>query len=271
MTASRLARLIAAGETDPVLAAVRDQPRLLRATVEHDGQGGWTPLHLAVAAGHTTLVEQLAAAGADLDTRTEDGRTALHVALERSPDLVATLRALGAPVDAASAAFLGDADRLARALDDGAPLTDPATDVHLLSWAATGDAPSSAGLLLERGADPDCGALHAAAAAGSSRVVALLLGAGADVDRRDRDTGRTPLHTAVTALGGRPVDGVAAVVTLLLEAGADVNATTYDGASALDITRVAEARRRAGSRNGSATGSDHDTLSRLLVDAGATH
>jgi ankyrin repeat protein len=271
MTAQRLARLVAAGDVDEVRAAVDAQPRLLTATVEREGQGGWTPLHLAVAAGHTALVEQLATAGADLAAQTEGGRTPLHVALERSPDLVAVLRRLGAPVDAASAAFLGDAGQLTRALDAGARPTDPATDADLLSWAAAGGSPATVQLLLDRGADPDCGALHAAAAAGSAPVVELLLQAGADADGWDRDTGRTPLHTAVAALASGPGDGATAVVTLLLEAGADVNATTSDGASALDIARVAGARRRAAATpDGLAGPPDHDALSTLLLAAGAT-
>ena len=277
MTAQRLARLIAAGDVDTIRDAVTSQPRLLTATVERNGQSGWTPLHLAVAAGHTALVEQLAAAGADLSARTESGRSPLQVALEHSPDLVAVLRRLGAPVDAASAAFLGDAEQLTSTLAAGARLTDPATDMDLLSWAAAGGSVATVQVLLDRGADPNGGALHAAAAAGAAPVVELLLQAGADVDGRDRDTGRTPLHTAVAALAAGageaagPGERVAEVVTVLLDAGADVNATTHDGASALDIARVAGARRRAGApRTGPAGESEHDSLSQLLVAAGAT-
>jgi ankyrin repeat protein len=268
MTAHRLARLVAAGEVAPVGEAVAAAPRLLAATVEHDGHSGWTPLHLAVAAGHAPVVELLVAAGADLAARTEDGRTPLHVALEHAPDLVPLLRGLGAPVDAASAAFLGDADQLTRSLDAGAPLTDPATGVDLLSWAAAGNSVGTVEVLLTRGADPDGGALHAAAAAGAAPVVERLLRAGADVDGRDGTTGRTPLHTAVAASSGGEVTEV---VTHLLAAGADVNATTYDGASALDITRVAGARRLAETAHRTPAGAPgHDALSRLLVSAGAT-
>ncbi|MCW2507775.1 MAG: Ankyrin repeat-containing protein [Modestobacter sp.] len=270
MTAQRLARLIAAGDADPVQNAVTAQPRLLTATVEHFGQSGWTPLHLAVAAGNADLVEQLVAAGADLAARTEGGRSPLHVALEHAPDLVALLRRLGAPVDAASAAFLGDVDQLSSALDAGAPLTDRATDVDLLNWAAAGGAVGTVQLLLDRGADPGQGSLHAAAAAAAAPVVALLLRAGADVDGRDPDTGRTPLHTAVAALGSRPGEDVTAVVTLLLDTGADVDATTNDGASALDIARVGGARRRAETGGAGPAAAAHDALSRLLVAAGAT-
>jgi ankyrin repeat protein len=274
MTAPRLARLIAAGDLDTVREAVATQPRLLTATVEHDGQSGWTPLHLAVAAGHTALVGELAAAGADLAAPTEGGRTPLHVALMSSPDLVVLLRRLGAPVDAASAAFLGDAGQLTRALDAGAPLTDAATDLDLLSWAASGGSAATVQVLLDRGADPDGGALHAAAAAGAVPVVELLLRAGADVDRRDRDTGRTPLHTAVGAAREADRDGAAvAVVRQLLDAGADIDAVTNDGASALDIARVSVARVSVARRRAASPGGPggHDELVELLITAGARH
>jgi hypothetical protein len=69
MTAQRLARLIAGGDVDGVRTAVRTAPRLLAATVVRNGQGGWTPLHLAVADR--------------------------QAALERSPDLVPVLVELG--------------------------------------------------------------------------------------------------------------------------------------------------------------------------------
>src|SRR5215211_1109260 len=108
MTAPRLARLIEAGDVDAVRTAVADNPRLLLRTVERSGQGGWTPLHVAVAEGREDVVRVLVAAGADLHAQTEHDRTPLHVALELAPQLVAVLRELGAPVDAASAAFLDD-------------------------------------------------------------------------------------------------------------------------------------------------------------------
>jgi ankyrin repeat protein len=264
MTAQRLSRLIADGDAPAVRRAVDAQPRLLSTPVERDGQGGWTPLHLAVAAGHRDVVSELVAAGADVTLRTEDGRTPLHVALRHSPDLVELLRELGAPLDAAAAAFLGDTGRLAGELDAGARLTDPETDVDLLTVGAFGGSVATVRLLLDRGADPDRGALHAASAAGRPEVVTVLLAAGARVDRRDPDTGRTALHAAVS--GERDGDDAAAVVRALLSAGADVDATTNDGASPLDICRVVAARRRAA---GQAPG--HDELADLLVAAGATH
>jgi ankyrin repeat protein len=267
MTAQRLSRLIADGDAPAVRSAVHAQPRLLSASVERDGQAGWTPLHLAVAAGRADVVSDLVAAGADVTAMTEAGRTPLHVALQHSPELVGLLRSLGAPVDAASAAYLGDTDRLAGELDAGAPLTPGAADVDLLTLAAHGGSVPAVRLLLERGADPDSGALHAAATAGRAEVVTVLLAAGASVDRRDPETGRTPLHAAVAAEPD-PGAGATAVVRELLAAGADVNATTNDGASPLDISRVSAARRRAGA---AAPAPRHDPLGDLLVAAGAVH
>ena len=264
MTAPRLGRLVADGDVEAVRAAVQDSPRLLSATVERDGQGGWTPLHLAVAEGHAEVVRLLVEAGADLSARTEHGRDPLHTALESTPDLVPLLRELGAPVDAASAAYLDDVERLDAELDGGAALTDPVTGVDLLTLAAAGGAAGTARALLDRGADADGGALHAAAARTHPELVRLLLAAGADVNRRDPDTGRSPLHAAVSA--GRGGDAPE-VVRELLDAGADVNATTADGASALDISRVAAARSR---REDAGQATVHDALADLLVARGAT-
>jgi ankyrin repeat protein len=263
MTAQRLGRLIAAGDLDAVRSAVGDNPGLLTRGVEREGQGGWTPLHLAVAEEQPKIVAVLVEAGADLTARTEHGLTPLHVALETAPDLVAQLREAGAPVDAPSAAYLDDVDQLTRELADGATLVDPLTGVDLLTWAARGGAAGTARLLLDRGADADGGALHAAAGRARVELVRLLLAAGADVDRRDPDTGRGPLHEAVAA---GPAGDAPEVVRALLDAGADVNATTSDGASALDISRVAAARSRR-SDAGRATG--HDALADLLVAHGA--
>jgi ankyrin repeat protein len=264
MTAQRLGRLIAAGDVDAVRTAVESTPRLLASTVERAGQGGWTPLHVAVAECQADVVRVLVAAGADLTVHTEHRRTPLHVALESCPDLVPLLIELGAVVDAPSAAYLDDVDQLAAHLDKGARLADPASGVDLLSWAAFGGAAAAAELLLERGADANGGALHAAATGGRLELVRLLLAAGADVDRRDPETGRAPLHAAVSA---GPGGDAPEIVRVLLTAGADVNATTNDGASALDISRVAAARHR---RNDAGQATGNDALADLLVAHGAT-
>ena len=114
MTAPRLAALILAGDTETVRTAVAEAPGLLTRTVERDGESGWTPLHLAVAAGRGDVVRLLVEAGADPSARTEHGRAPLHVALQHCPPLVAVLRALGAVDDAPSAAYLDDVAQLRR-------------------------------------------------------------------------------------------------------------------------------------------------------------
>jgi ankyrin repeat protein len=264
MTVQRLARLIAAGDVDAVRTAVQFSPGLLGRTVERDGQGGWTPLHLAVADAQPDVVRVLVDAGADLTARTDFNRTPLHTALELRPELVPLLRELGAEVDAPSAAYLGDVDQLARHLDGGIETGERTSGVDLLSWAAFGGATPTARLLLERGADADTGALHFAAGGARLDLVRLLLDAGADVNRRDPATGRTPLHAAVAA--GPAGDGPE-IVRVLLAAGADVKATTHDGASALDMSHVAAARHR---RHDAGRATGNDALAELLVAHGAT-
>jgi ankyrin repeat protein len=264
MTVQRLGRLIADGDVDAVRSAVQTTPDLLTRTVERDGQGGWTPLHVAVAEGQAEVVRVLVEAGADLTARTERQRTPLHVALRFSPALAPVLLELGTEKDAPSAAYLNDVDRLAGQLADGSRVDDRTSGADLLSWAAYGGAAGTARLLLEHGADVDGGALHAAAERSRLELVKLLIDAGADVDRRDPQTGRTALHAAVAA---GPDGDSPEIVRLLLVAGADVNATTNDGASALDISRVAAARHRRGDA-GQATA--HDALAELLVSHGAT-
>jgi len=264
MTAQRLGRLIAAGDEDGVRAAVSANPALLTRTVERDGQAGWTPLHLAVAENQAAIARLLVDAGADLSARTEHFRTPLNLALECAPDLVPQLRSAGAALDPASAAYLDEVDELTRQLADGAQPSDPTTGTDLLTWAARGGAAGTARLLLDRGADADGGALHAAAAGANLELVRLLIAAGADLERCDPDTGRAPLHEAVAA---GPDRDAREVVRALLEAGADVNATTSDGASALDISRIAAARNR---RADAGRASGNDALAELLKAHGAT-
>ena len=105
------------------------------------------------------------------------------------------------------------------------------------------------------------GALELAAWHGNVPIARELLSGGADVDERDRELGRTPLHTAVMRrsegvcqlllsagadAGAVDVFGVSPLhaaawagsvecIAQLLDAGADVNARTYNGNTAVAI------------------------------------
>ena len=72
------------------------------------------------------------------------------------------------------------------------------------------------------------------------------------------------MTTRMTATGGDSP----AIVRVLLSAVANVNATTNDGASALDISRVAAARHR---RNDAGRATANDDVADLLVAHGATY
>ncbi len=69
-------------------------------------------------------------------------------------------------------------------------------------------------------------------------------------------------------MASAPAGDAPEVVAVLLDAGADVNATTHDGASALDISRVAAARAR-GEDAGQAPGAE--ALATLLTARGGVH
>ncbi len=89
---------------------------------------------------------------------------------------------------------------------------------------------SDAGLIGARDSDGST-ALHCAAWKGHPAVVALLLGAGAEVNARNHNEhwGTTPLHAAAHA-------NHAPIVRLLLDHGADPGALDQNGRTPMDHT-----------------------------------
>ena len=205
------------------------------ADVDIKDDNGSTPLHSAATFGRTDVAKLLVESGASLQVRNDDGTTpadALHldwrmtafiggmigVAVERE-DIAAmktgrseiaklfgadnTLGKAGTPrpQELSGAAFTGDLTVVKQALTDGA---DPNTR------------------------DPQSGStlLANAALMGHTKVVALFLEHGADVNVRSRDGG-TALHAA--AFLGR-----AETVKLLLEKGADATLKNGMGSTAID-------------------------------------
>lgn len=178
-------------------------------------------LHRAAQNGNVDDIDRLARAGAALDGRDGNGRTAAHVA--------------------AFAAQAGALHALAKAGADMNALDAQAYDV--VTIAAVADNPELMSLAIELGNDPGLTtspyrgtALIAAAHLGHVEVVRRLIAAGAPLDHVN-NLGWTALMEAVVLGDGRP--NHQQVVRLLLEAGADRSIADRDG-----VTPLAHARAR---------------------------
>jgi ankyrin repeat protein/serine/threonine protein kinase len=192
---------------------------------------GGTPLYWASRNGHSEVVGQLLAAGADVNqARTDTGTTPLYSASSNGhSEVVGQLLAAGADVNQATT-------------DDGStPLYMALSNGHS----------EVVGQLLAAGADvnqarTDNGStpLYWASSNGHSEVVGQLLAAGADVNQARTGDGTTPLCMASS-------NGHSEVVGQLLAAGADVNqAKTDDGSTPL---------------LGAAQGGHHEVVAQLLA------
>jgi ankyrin repeat protein len=203
-----------------VLRALAASSVLLLAACGADERPARGALVRAAAAGDTAEVRRLLAAGADVDERTPDGRTAVTAAA--LGDHVAAARAL---VDAGADVDLQDAER-----------NNP-----LLVCGQTG----SVAMLREvLRAKPDLTrtnrfggtALIPASDRGHVAMVRALLETDIDVDHVN-DLGWTALLEAVILGEGGPAHQE--IVRALVAAGADVNLADRDG-----VTPLEHARRR---------------------------
>lgn len=170
---------------------------------------GDTPLHHAAKKGHLSIVRLLLESGSALDAKNDNGETPLFSAC-RGTNPHATLQLLldgGAKVNVVSdcgdtpltsASLRGDGEAVTVLLDAGATIEHPSDDEGPLHYTAFGDHADVAGLLIDRGADPNKKAgngftpLHRAACQGAAGVAALLVVRGVEISARD-DQGRTPL------------------------------------------------------------------------------
>ncbi|GEM_PF-1881241 len=165
--------------------------------------------------GHVEVMEILLEAGADLSSRNGEGCTALHLA------------AFDGHAEAASWLLSKDAD-------PDAPANRKVTPLHL---AARENHPAIVASLVEHEADVNLTdvdgwpALHYAAYNGFAAIVAFLLDKGADPDLPDKNTGNTPLITAVSEQRSE-------VAETLIEAGADVNRMNLSKRTALYIAAL---------------------------------
>ncbi len=205
-------------------------------------------LPAAAAAGALATVQRLLELGFAVDTRDDQGASAL-------------LRACGA----------GQREIAAVLLDAGAdPLLAAHSGVTPLAAAVAARRETLVGLLLERRVDPgqrlphDATALMVAAAMGYPEIVEALLEAGAEVNAVDR-RGRTALHAAAQ-FGFEHSDSLRArrLFDALLRRGAAVNLADGEGKTALLLLLGAQLR------PGSACDATHlGALVPLLLDAGA--
>ncbi|KAL0337109.1 UNVERIFIED_CONTAM: hypothetical protein Scaly_1986000 [Sesamum calycinum] len=181
--------------------------------------------------GHVEVLRHLLLKGANVNARTKDGKTALHMAVEeRRRDCARLLLANGARADIQNssdgetplhvASFLGDEQMVKLLLHKGAN-----KDVRNKSGKTAYD------LAAENGHNKLFDALRlgdnlaVAARKGEVRTIIRLLENGASINGRDQN-GWTALHRA--AFKGR-IDAARA----LIEKGIDVNAKDEDGYTAL--------------------------------------
>jgi len=238
----------AAGYPPPLTQAVRlGWERLLErlaiagADLNARDPQGLAALHLAAALDRESTLRLLLRHGAALDLRTQDGQSALGIALAAGHRHLAQWldwrdwplpgRAL-CPEDVPAAAVAGDTRAVLRLIDLGLPLD--ATDEQgcsALLRAAGGGHLQLVQVLIERGAalhlpaHSGATALSAAVRMGHTAIIAHLLQAGADLEHR--------LPGGFTVLMLAAACGLAETCQQLIAAGADIHARNDQGWSAL--------------------------------------
>lgn len=231
VVARRLLRLMAPIHDFARRGQVDALERVLAIGVDVDTRDrrGYTPLRLAVVAGHEAAATLLLESGADTEALNERGESLLFTAASnRDLPLVRLLIDNGADIHTTNR--------------NGSTLMHIAAsagDLELMKYAANHK--------LDREGTTKAGytPLHFAAQSGNSQILEHLLAAGVDPDP-NCTSGSTPMCAAAC-------NGHAAIVRALIEAGAGVNAKAgYDYAGplavALEFKRrgVAELLRRHG-------------------------
>lgn len=214
------------------------------ADTEIPNNGGRVPLQQAAGLGHADVVRVLLTTRVDVNHRSLDGETPIMAAvISDNPEIIRMLLAAGANPKARDVSGFNAMDIAIVNGKHNALLAlggNENTRISRLMVMPNGKAPTKGQALrfligngyLQNEAQLNEGFIYGftlldlAAMKGNTQMVALLLAAGADVNRMD-ELGRTPLFHA--CLFGR--EGTA---RLLILAGADVNAS-YGGISPIEL------------------------------------
>jgi ankyrin repeat protein len=268
----------------PLLLATRHGHKenviaLVAAGADVDAQNG-RAIQLASFAGNEWMVQVLIEAGASVNLKDEMGKTALQVALDLGyTKIVQMLITAGAEVhEALRCALASGQERAIRVL------IEAGVDVNLIV-KSTGETAlqitSRSGyskivqMLIAAGAGVDDKALHYALAGGHEETVLVLIEAGADVNLIGKSTGETALQIASRS-------GYSKTVQALIAAGADVDAgngralryalagrhegiirTLIEGGADVNLKGMGETALEAASRLG------YTNIVQMLVAAGA--
>ncbi|MBL8839919.1 MAG: ankyrin repeat domain-containing protein [Planctomycetes bacterium] len=241
-----LVEAILAGDAAAIDRALAAEPA--DASLAAAGRAGLTPLMAALP--DAALVARLLQAGAPIEARAQNGRTATWLAAAQDGALESLRLLLRAGADARAADGRGATPLHAAALSGDVRKTE-----LLLAHGAAIDAVDAEGCtplvfagfqgdvamvewLIDHGATPNAtvatgeSALLLATQDGRDKVALLLLAKGANVAARDAE-GRTALHWAA-----RVDRGDSRLLERLLAAGADLHAKANDGATPLSIARA---------------------------------
>ena len=210
------------GDTALHWAAIHDKPAAAKLMLEHGASvnfqdlAGRTPLLVAVWFGHVDTAKVLLAKGANPEADDDEGSTPLLCA-EGNDELLAVLERAVAEI--------------AGRKPDGQDIIDAILDEDN-GALEIGEAAKAVERLLAGGADPNFAdaagrtPLHWAAKFGDSKVITLLIDAGANIEAISEHDGTTPLQAAVE-------DGKIDKAKLLLARGADLDARGRIGWTAL--------------------------------------
>ena len=224
------------------------------ADVQAKAVNGVTPLHLAAVPLEPAMVAELREKGAAIDTGANATAATIGALLDAGADLEASTADLRTPLHAA--ASLGNVAAVTLLIERGANLnTRDESDGTPLHAAVSGPGHEGDPEMLRRlGIDIDSDSAfaksalkgflhtHAIATETNPAVVEALVGAGADIEARDR-LDATPLHRAAATAN-------AAAIVALLDAGADptartaLNKTPWHLAEGRDELKGTEAYRR---------------------------